>query len=130
MLGAGHRNWRGVPVLALVALAVACDQPVERTSGPVVTVFGAATDRDADGFIASMEAFERNPNEALLLQLLKYAASVRDWLVSFNGWPKAEIVARLVLHESSILLMFYTIATRAVLGLFALIIRWIIGPRY
>lgn len=69
-------------------------------------------------------------NEALLLQLLKYAASVRDWLVSFNGWPKAEIVARLVLHESSILLMFYTIATRAVLGLFALIIRWIIGPRY
>ena len=69
-------------------------------------------------------------NEALLLQLLKYAASVRDWLVSFNGWPKAEIVARLVLHESSILLMFYTIATRAVLGLFALIIRWIVGPRY
>ena len=60
MLGAGHRNWRGVPVLALVALVAACDQPVERTSGPVVTVFGTATDRDADGFIASMEAFERS----------------------------------------------------------------------
>lgn len=69
-------------------------------------------------------------NEALLLQLLKYASSVRDWLVSFNGWPKAEIVARLVLHESSILLMFYTVATRAVLGFFALIFRWLIGPRY
>ncbi len=69
-------------------------------------------------------------NEALLLQLLKYAASIRDWLVSFQGWPKAEIVARLVLHESSILLMFYTLMSRAVIGFFVLIFRWIVGPRY
>lgn len=66
-------------------------------------------------------------NEALLLQLLKYASSIRDWLVSFNGWPKAEIVARLVLHESSILLMFFTLMARAVTGLFILMVRWLSG---
>ena len=66
-------------------------------------------------------------NEGLLLQLLKYAASIRDWLVSFRGWPKAEIVARLVLHESSILLMFFTMMARAVTGLFMQIVYWLSG---
>lgn len=69
-------------------------------------------------------------NETLLLQLLKNASSVRDWLVSFQGWPKAEIVARLVLHESSILLMFYTLMARAVIGFFMLIFSWLVGPKY
>ena len=65
-----------------------------------------------------------------MVQLLKYAGSIRDWLVSFQGWPKAEIVARMVLHESSILVMFYTLMSRAVIGFFVLIFRWIVGPRY
>jgi hypothetical protein len=55
-------------------------------------------------------------SEDLLLSLLKSAASVRDWIVSFRGWPKLEIIARLVLHESSILLMFFTIMARVVVG--------------
>ena len=66
-------------------------------------------------------------NEGLLLQLLKYAASIRDWLVKFEGWPKAEIVARLVLHESSILLMFFTMMARAVTGLFMMLVYWLSG---
>jgi hypothetical protein len=66
-------------------------------------------------------------NEALLLQLLRSAAGVRDWLVTFQGWPKAELISRLVLHESSVLLMFFTLMARAVIGLFVLVVRWLSG---
>ena len=52
-----------------------------------------------------------------LLQLFKQAAQIRDHLVSAVSWPDGEIVARLVLHESSLVLMFFTLAARAALGL-------------
>lgn len=54
--------------------------------------------------------------EDTLLVMLKQAALIRDWLVTFKTWPKAEIIARLVLHESSILLMFFTLGARIVLS--------------
>jgi hypothetical protein len=66
-------------------------------------------------------------NENLLLALLDYAADVRKWLVSFKGWPKAELIARFVLHESSILLMFFTLFARAILGLFTGLVAWLAG---
>ncbi len=66
-------------------------------------------------------------NEQLLLSLFKSAAAVRDWLVSFKNWPKMEIIARLVLHESSILLMFFTLMARAVIGLFLLLVAFVRG---
>ena len=56
-----------------------------------------------------------------LLQLFKQAAQIRDHLVTIVSWPDGEIVARLVLHESSLVLMFFTLASRAVLGLVQLI---------
>jgi hypothetical protein len=61
--------------------------------------------------------------EETLLLMLKQAAHIRDWLVTFKTWPKAEIIARLVLHESSILLMFFTIGARIVVSF----ITWLIG---
>jgi hypothetical protein len=56
-------------------------------------------------------------NEQLMLNMLKHASSVREWVVSFSGSPKMEIIARFVLHESSILLMFFTILARIVVGI-------------
>lgn len=64
-------------------------------------------------------------NDEMLVQLSRYAGSIRDWLVSYKGWPKAELVARLVLHDSTILLMFYTIAARAIIGFVTLIFQWL-----
>ena len=48
---------------AVLAMAMACTSCRAHEAGderPVVTVFGAFTDRDADAFIASMAAFERS----------------------------------------------------------------------
>lgn len=60
-------------------------------------------------------------NEDLLLGMLKYAGSVREWIVTRSSLPKMEIIARLVLHESSILLMFFTLLSRIVLGFITMI---------
>lgn len=68
-------------------------------------------------------------NEQLLLAMLKQASSIREWIVSFGGTPKMEIIARFVLHESSILLMFFTLAARVVLGLFVAIGAALFGSR-
>lgn len=59
-----------------------------------------------------------------LLQLFKQAAQVRDHLVTMNAFPDGEIIARLVLHESSLVLMFFTLLSRAVLGLGVLIFQF------
>ena len=64
-----------------------------------------------------------------LLQLFKQAAQIRDQIVSLVSWPDGEIVARLVLHESSLVLMFFTLGARAVLGLIQLIFG-IVTKRY
>jgi hypothetical protein len=66
--------------------------------------------------------------EDTLLLLLKQAAGIRDWLVTFKTWPKAEIIARLVLHEASILLMFFTLGARIVLSLLTAIVAFIFRP--
>ncbi len=66
-------------------------------------------------------------NEQLLLGMLKQAASVREWIVSFSGAPKMEIIARFVLHESSILLMFFTLLARIVVGLLIALVSGLFG---
>ena len=60
-------------------------------------------------------------SEDTLLSMLKYASSVREWIVSLSRFPKMEIISRLVLHDSSILLMFFTLVSRVVLGLFTML---------
>ena len=56
-----HRR-TSASVLALFAAVsfVACSDSGRPASGPVVTIFGSITDRDADAFAASMAAFERS----------------------------------------------------------------------
>lgn len=68
-------------------------------------------------------------NEQLLLVLLKYANSVREWIVSFNGSPKMEIIARFALHDSSILLMFFTLMSRIVVGIVIALVSSLFGGR-
>jgi hypothetical protein len=68
-------------------------------------------------------------NEQLLLGMLKQASSVREWIVSFSGAPKMEIIARFVLHESSILLMFFTLMARVVVGFVIALISALFGGR-
>jgi hypothetical protein len=63
------------------------------------------------------------------LQLLKWAGGLREWIVSRTNSPQIEIIARFVLHESSILLMFFTLASRIVIGLFIAIVAWLFGGR-
>jgi hypothetical protein len=72
----------------------------------------------AVGALAYCAVYQR----PFLLQLFKQAAHIRDNLVSFGAWPDGEIIARLVLHESTIVLMFFTLAARALMGLVTLII--------
>lgn len=65
-------------------------------------------------------------NEQLLVSLLKTAGAFRDWVVTYKDWPKIEIIARLVLHESSILLMFFTLMARIVLSFLVWIVQYIL----
>jgi hypothetical protein len=51
------------------------------------------------------------------LALMKGAASVKERVVSMTGHSQYELIARTVLHESSILLMGFTLAARMVTGL-------------
>jgi site-specific recombinase len=57
----------------------------------------------------------------MLLSLSKAAAQIRDKILTLMPWADGEIIARLVLHESTVLLMFFTIGARAVIGLLQLI---------
>jgi hypothetical protein len=58
----------------------------------------------------------------LLLQLSKAAGTIRDQILALVPWADGEIIARLVLHESTVLLMFFTIGARAVIGLVQMIL--------
>ena len=51
------------------------------------------------------------------LSLMRGAAGVKEQVVSLTGNPQYEIIARTVLHESSILLMGFTLVARIVVGL-------------
>ncbi len=66
-------------------------------------------------------------NEQLLLGMLKQAEVMRGWITSISGVPKMEIIGRLVLHESSILLMFFTLLARIVVGLIIALVSGLFG---
>lgn len=51
------------------------------------------------------------------LSLMRAAAGIKENVVSLTGNPQYEIIARTVLHESSILLMGFTLVARIVLGM-------------
>ena len=68
-------------------------------------------------------------NEQLLLGMLKQASAIREWVVSFSGSPKMEIIARFVLHERSILLMFFTLMARVVVGIIIALFAALFGGR-
>ena len=67
--------------------------------------------------------------ENFTLELLKGADSLREWLVSQSTSPKMEIIARLILHESAILVVGFTIAARIVLGAIIMFFAWLITGR-
>ena len=67
--------------------------------------------------------------ENFTLELLKGADSLREWLVSQSTSPKMEIIARLILHESAILVVGFTIAARIVIGAIILFFAWLITGR-
>ena len=52
------------------------------------------------------------------LSLMRGAAGLKEQIVSLTGNPRYEIIARTVLHESSILLMGFTLLARIIVGLF------------
>jgi hypothetical protein len=54
---------------------------------------------------------------AFTLSLMRAAAGIKEQIVSHTGNPQYEIIARTVLHESSILLMGFTLLARIVVGL-------------
>lgn len=65
----------------------------------------------------------------MTLSLLKSAGSIRDWIVSRFPSSQMEIIARLALHESSILLMFFTLLARIVTGFLIWIFYKLLGSR-
>jgi len=66
------------------------------------------------GVIALVLTFVFFP--AFTLSLMRGAAGLKEQIVSHSGNPQYEIIARTVLHESSILLMGFTLLARIVLG--------------
>jgi hypothetical protein len=66
------------------------------------------------GVMALVLSFAFYPN--FTLGLMKGAAGIKEKIVSMSGNPQYEIIARTVLHESSILLMGFTLASRVVMG--------------
>jgi hypothetical protein len=65
----------------------------------------------------------------LLNSMLEYAGSVRSWIIKVSGSPAMEAIGRLVLHESSILLMFFTLIARVVVGIVIAVISTLFGGR-
>ncbi len=55
------------------------------------------------------------PNFTLVLT--KAAGGIKEQIVTLSGNPHYELLARNVLHESSILLMGFTLAARVVMGI-------------
>ncbi|HRK19395.1 MAG TPA: hypothetical protein PK970_10605 [Hyphomicrobiaceae bacterium] len=68
------------------------------------------------GVIAMVLCYVAYPN--LMLSLFKAALGLKAWIVSFSSNPQHEIIARTVLHESSIVLMGFTLLSRIVVGMF------------
>jgi hypothetical protein len=56
-------------------------------------------------------------NAPLLNVMIRYAGGLREWIVSISGSPNMELISRFVLHDSSILLMFFTLMARVVLSI-------------
>jgi hypothetical protein len=67
--------------------------------------------------------------EDLALQSLKMAAQLREWIFSQITSPKMQFVARLVLHESSIMLMGFTLFARIVVGAVITFFAWLFTGR-
>lgn len=68
-------------------------------------------------------------NAPLLNVMIRYAGSVREWVVSISGSPNMELISRFVLHDSSILLMFFTLMARIVVGLVIALVSAMVGGR-
>ena len=66
-------------------------------------------------------------NAPLLNVMIRYAGSVREYFVSFSGSPNMELISRFVLHDSSILLMFFTLMARIVIGFVIALVSYLFG---
>jgi hypothetical protein len=66
-------------------------------------------------------------NAPLLNVMIRHAGAVREWVVSLSGSPNMELISRFVLHDSSILLMFFTLMARVVVGLIIAFVSFLFG---
>ena len=66
-------------------------------------------------------------NAPLLNVMARHAGAVREWVVSISGSPNMELISRFVLHDSSILLMFFTLMARVVVGLIIGFVSFLFG---
>ncbi len=67
--------------------------------------------------------------ESTALELLKLAGELREWIFARITSPKMEFVARLVLHESAIMLMGFTMVARIVVGAVIMLLAWLFTGR-
>jgi len=67
--------------------------------------------------------------EGFTLQLFRAASYLREWSVSQFSSPKMEIIARFVLHESSIVLVGFTLFARIVVGAVIAFFAWLFTGR-
>ena len=61
--------------------------------------------------------------------MIRYAGALREWIVSISGSPNMELISRFVLHDSSILLMFFTLLARIVTSLIGALLASLFGGR-
>jgi hypothetical protein len=61
--------------------------------------------------------------------LIRHAGWLREQIVSISGSPSLELISRTVLHESSILLMFFTLMARILISIVSGLVAWMFGAR-
>lgn len=66
-------------------------------------------------------------NPEMLERIFGYAGAIRDWFLSMISNPQIRVLLRPVVHESSIVLMLFTLISRVIVGAFIALVAWFVG---
>jgi hypothetical protein len=65
----------------------------------------------------------------LALQLFRWAAVIRDWVVLANWPPQYEVALRFFVDERQIVYLGFVLASRIIVGLVILLVSWMLGRK-
>ena len=65
----------------------------------------------------------------MALQLFRWAASIRDWVVLANWPPQYEVALRFFVDERQIVYVGFVLASRIIVGLLIILVARMLGRR-